>query len=70
MTKEEYLAALERRHGLPQGGNATEAWVNAMVERKRATGASRAELKAYEDALRERNLLRSPSRIDASTPDA
>jgi hypothetical protein len=57
MTKKEYLAALQRRHGQPQGGNATEPWVKAMVERKRTTGASRADLKAYEDALRERNLL-------------
>ena len=54
---QEYLAALERRNGLPQGGNATDAWVMAMVQRKRATGASRADLNAYENALRERNGL-------------
>jgi len=57
MTKQEHLAALQRRHGLQQGGNATEAWVKAMVERKRATGPSSAELKAYGEALRERNRL-------------
>lgn len=57
MTKQEHLAALERRHGLPQGGNATEAWVKAMIERRRAAGASSADVKAYGEALRERNRL-------------
>ncbi len=57
MTKQEHLAALQRRHGLPQGGNATEAWVRAMVERRLARGASRADAKAYGEALRERNRL-------------
>lgn len=57
MTVEQHLEILKRNNPDPQGHSATEPWVKSLVERRRAKGASRTDLRNYGQALRIRSRL-------------